>query len=97
MKLFEGVEAEYKRLHDDLWPELEDLLKATGIHDYSIFLDEETLTLFASFKVNDPAALDELPKQPVMQRWWKQMSQLMDSHPDNSPVTFPLKEVFYMK
>lgn len=97
MKLFEGFEAEYKQLHDNLWPELEDLLKATGIHDYSIFLDEETLTLFAYFKANDPAALDELPLQPVMQRWWKQMSRLMDSHPDNSPVTFPLKEVFYMK
>ncbi|GEP94228.1 L-rhamnose mutarotase [Chitinophaga cymbidii] len=97
MKLFEGFEAEYKRLHDNLWPELEALLKAKGVHDYSIFLDEETLTLFAYLQISDPAALDDLPAQPVMQRWWEQMSRVMESHPDNSPVTFPLKEVFYMK
>lgn len=97
MKLKKGFEAEYKQRHDELWPELEALLKATGIRHYAIFLDEETLTLFASFSIDDTAALAELPKQPVMQRWWKYMSDIMDSHPDNSPVTFPLKEVFYMK
>lgn len=97
MKLKKGFEAEYQKRHDDLWPELEALLKSAGIRDYVIFLDEETLSLFASLSIDDPAALDELPKQPVMQRWWEYMSDIMDSHPDNSPVTFPLKEVFYMQ
>ncbi|QEH40774.1 L-rhamnose mutarotase [Chitinophaga sp. XS-30] len=97
MKLKKGFEAEYKKRHDELWPELEALLKSAGIRDYVIFLDEETLSLFASLSIDDPAALDELPKQPVMQRWWEYMSGLMDCHPDNSPVTFPLKEVFYMQ
>lgn len=97
MKLKKGFEAEYQKRHDELWPELKALLKSAGIRDYVIFLDEETLSLFASLSIDDPAALDELPKQPVMQRWWEYMSDIMDSHPDNSPVTFPLKEVFYMQ
>lgn len=97
MKLKKGFEAEYQKRHDDLWPELEALLKSAGIRDYVIFLDEETLSLFACLSIDDPAALDELPRQPVMQRWWEYMSDIMDSHPDNSPVTFPLKEVFYMQ
>ena len=30
MKLFKGLEGEYKRRHDAIWPELTNLLKTTG-------------------------------------------------------------------
>jgi len=96
MQLFQGFEEEYKKRHDDLWPELEALLKTAGISDYAIFLDESTNNLFAVLKAIDPAALDDLPANPVMQRWWKYMGDIMQSNPDNSPVTVPLKEVFYL-
>ena len=43
MKLKPGFEAEYKKRHDAIWPELSQLLTAAGVSDYSIFLDEETL------------------------------------------------------
>ena len=39
MQLFKGYEEEYKKRHDEIWPELQQLLKETGISDYSIFLD----------------------------------------------------------
>ncbi|MFT3933049.1 MAG: L-rhamnose mutarotase [Chitinophagaceae bacterium] len=96
MTLFKGQEAEYKKRHDELWPELADLLKATGISEYSIFLDETTNSLFGVLKAIDPKALDNLPASPVMQRWWKYMGDIMESNPDNSPVSIPLKEVFYL-
>ncbi|UYQ95327.1 L-rhamnose mutarotase [Chitinophaga horti] len=96
MKLKEGMAEEYKRRHDELWPELQGLLKASGISDYAIFLDEETHILFATLKVENKAALDKLPAEAVMQRWWKYMSDIMDTNPDNSPVSIPLKEVFYL-
>ena len=96
MQLFRGFEAEYKKRHDALWPELVALLKAAGISEYSIFLDETTNDLFGVLKATDPAALDNLPASPVMQRWWKYMGDIMESHPDNSPVSIPLKEVFYL-
>ena len=96
MQLFKGFEAEYKKRHDALWPELAELLKATGISEYSIFLDETTNSLFGVLKAADPAALDNLPASPVMQRWWQYMGDIMESHPDNSPVSVPLKEVFYL-
>jgi len=69
MHLFPGHAAEYQRRHDELWPELKQLLTASGVSDYSIFLDEETSILIGVLKVEDPAVLDELPKHPVMQRW----------------------------
>ena len=96
MQLFPGYEAEYQRRHDELWPDLAELLKATGIHEYSIFLDEASHSLFGFMKAEDPAALDNLPASPVMQRWWKYMGDIMASNPDNSPVSTPLKEVFYL-
>ncbi len=46
MQLRKGYEAEYKKRHDEIWPELKSLLKATGISEYSIFLDEQTNSLF---------------------------------------------------
>ena len=97
MKLHRGQEAEYKRRHAELWPELKQLLKQTGIEDYSIFLDEETNILFGILKIEDAKLLEELPKHPVMKKWWAYMKDVMDSNLDSSPVSIPLKEVFYLE
>ena len=92
MKLHKGYEAEYKKRHDELWPELQAILKQTGIQEYSIFLDERTNDLFGYLQVNDTLAMDELP----MQCWWNYMKDIMETNADASPVSIPLKEVFYM-
>lgn len=97
MKIFKGQEEEYKRRHDELWPDLEELLHQTGISDYSIFLDEATGDLFAVFQSEDPAKLSDLPNHPVMKKWWAYMKDIMETNPDNSPVSTPLKDVFYMQ
>ena len=96
MKLHKGEEAEYKKRHDELWPDLQHLLKAAGISDYSIFLDESTSSLFGVLKASNMQALDNLPDNPIMQKWWKYMGDIMESNPDNSPVSIPLPEVFYL-
>jgi len=96
MKLFKGCETEYKKRHDALWPDLQNLLKQTGIKDYSIFLDEETSALFGFLTIDDADKLDELPHHPVMQKWWAYMKDIMPSNPDNSLVSIPLTEVFYL-
>jgi L-rhamnose mutarotase len=96
MKLKPGVIAEYKKRHDEIWPELQKELRAAGISDYSIFLDEETLTLFATQKVADKNSIPGLPHSPVVQKWWDYMAPLMEVHADNSPVSTPLKEVFHL-
>lgn len=97
MKLFKGCEEEYKRRHDALWPELQSLLKEAGIKDYSIFLDEDTNALFGYLTIEDKTRLDELTAQPVMKKWWAYMKDIMESNDDNSPVSIPLKEVFYLE
>jgi len=96
MKLFPGNETEYKKRHDEIWPELSALLKQVGISEYSIFLDEETNILFGFLKAKDAALLDTLSAQAIMQKWWAYMGDIMESNPDNSPVSIRLKEVFYL-
>lgn len=96
MKLMNGFEAEYKKRHDEIWPELKALLKETGITGYSIFLDEETNDLFAYFTIDDDKKLNELPQQEIMKKWWAYMKDIMETNDDNSPVSDPLKEVFYL-
>jgi L-rhamnose mutarotase len=96
MKLFKGCEDEYKKRHDEIWTELKELLKQKGITDYSIFLDEETNDLFAYLTVEDAKRLDELPKEPVMKKWWNYMKDTMETNEDNSPKVVSLKEVFYL-
>lgn len=97
MKLFPGMKEEYRRRHDEIWPELKEALKASGISNYSIFLDEETGDLFAVYDLAEENAIDKLPDLPVMKKWWAYMKDIMESNPDNSPVSKPLEEVFYMK
>ncbi|MDI1304423.1 MAG: L-rhamnose mutarotase [bacterium] len=96
MQLHHGQVQEYQRRHDEIWPELVALLKNTGVIDYSIFLDPSTNALFAVLKMESPALLDELSKHPIVQKWWKYMSDIMETNPDYSPLSTPLKEVFYL-
>jgi L-rhamnose mutarotase len=96
MKLFKGKEAEYKKRHNAIWPELKSLLKTTGIADYSIFLDEETSILFGVMKLEDTLKLDKLPAHPVMKKWWSYMKDIMETNDDNSPISIRLTEVFYL-
>lgn len=97
MKLHPGCEAEYKKRHDEIWPELQTALKEAGVSDYSIYLDEETLTLFAVQKLSEDHTSDDLPQQTIVQKWWEYMADIMETNPDNSPLSIPLREVFYLK
>ena len=96
MKLKPGFEEEYKKRHDELWPDMAALLKESGIHQYSIFLDEETNVLFGYFIKDTDIPNLESNEHPVVQKWWKYMSDIMEVNEDSSPIQKSLKEVFYL-
>ena len=97
MYLNEGQKVEYKKRHNELWPELHRLLKDAGVSEYSIFLDEETGILFAFQKVSGEGGSQDLGETEIVQKWWTFMSDIMKTNPDHSPVTIPLEELFYME
>jgi L-rhamnose mutarotase len=96
MRLKPGNVAEYKRRHEEIWPELAQALRAAGLSDYSIFLDEKTLTLFAVQTQAEGNRVADLPNHPVVKRWWDYMAPLMEVNPDNSPMCGELKRVFHL-
>lgn len=96
MKLFPGQEKEYKKRHDELWPEMQKLLKENGVNNFSIFLDKETNILFAYLEADNLPALDKLPSHPVQKKWWAYMKDIMETNEDNSPARVDLEEMFHL-
>jgi len=94
MKLLPGMKEEYRRRHDAIWPELKRLLIDSGIESYHIFLDEATNTLFACQTVKGNQGSQDLGSNEIVRRWWDYMKDIMETNPDNSPVSIPLEEVF---
>jgi len=97
MKLKPGYEEEYKKRHDEIWPDLKAAITEAGVYDYAIYLDEETLTLFAVQKLRAGEKSAELPNNPIVRKWWDYMADIMETHPDKEPVCIGLREVFYME
>lgn len=96
MTLFPGKAAEYRKRHDEIWPELVTLLKEAGVEDYSIHLDPDTHALFGVMWRRADHGMAALPAHPVMRRWWAHMADLMETHPGNEPVAVPLVPLFHL-
>jgi L-rhamnose mutarotase len=87
---------EYERRHSPIWDDLHAVLKAHGVHNYSIFLHEGTHQLFAYAEVEDEARWAAIAETDACRRWWAYMGDVMPSNPDNSPVATDLREVFHI-
>lgn len=96
MKLNPGMELEYRRRHDAIWPELVELLHQAGASDYSIHLDRTTNTLFGVLTRPLDHTMASLPDHPVMKRWWVHMADIMETNPDHSPLQHDLVTVFHL-
>lgn len=97
MKISPAAYEEYLRRHDNLWPELKEVLKLHGIHRYSIFINKLSGELFSYFEIEDEILYKRLESNEIMRKWWKYMDSLMDTHSNHQPVETPLKCVFYLE
>lgn len=96
MQLKRGFEEEYERRHREIWPEMERVLREAGVSEYRVFLDPETNALFAVQTVQEGQSSQDLAFHPVVIKWWKYMADIMETNEDFSPVTVPLKEMYYL-
>ncbi len=97
MKLKQGCEEEYQKRHARLWPEMKQMLKKGGVCNYSIFYDPDTLTLFAYQEMHGEVSSQDMGDNPVVQKWWDYMSDIMEVNPDNSPISVPLRHMFLLE
>ncbi len=97
MFLKPGCEKEYAKRHAAIWPELVKMIKEQGVGNYSIFWDKETNILFAYQECSGEGnSQDTTDVDPITQKWWDMMADIMEVNPDNSPVTIPIEEVFHL-
>ncbi|HLF35008.1 MAG TPA: L-rhamnose mutarotase [Cyclobacteriaceae bacterium] len=97
MKLYPGFMEEYKKRHDELWPEMARVIREQGIENYSIFLDEETNILFSYYEQTGSNTVSDYASSEIVKKWWKYMADIMETNPDHSPVTIPLEPMFYLR
>lgn len=95
MTLYPGKQEQYKKRHDEIWPEMVNVLREAGVSNYSIFLLDTSL--FAYAEVEEIEKWNDLRNQDVVKKWWTYMQPLMETNPDNSPVVQPLKELFHLE
>lgn len=96
MKIYEGQAAEYEKRHNELWPEMKDMIHEYGGKNYSIFLDKDTNILYGYLEVEDEAKWDESANTEICRKWWDFMADIMETNPDNSPVSIDLHPVFHL-
>ena len=96
MQLFPGQEAEYEKRHNQLWPEMKEMIHNYGGHNYSIYLDKDTKVLYGYIEVEDEARWAESANDPVCRKWWDFMADIMETNPDNSPVSIDVHPVFHL-
>jgi len=96
MKVFSGVHEEYKKRHDEIWPEMVEMLHQHGAKNYSIFLDGETNSLIAYLEIEDEILWNKSSETEICKKWCAYMKDVMETNEDNSPVSFELKELFHL-
>lgn len=96
MRLYPGMAQEYERRHQALWPEMKEMIHAYGGHNYSIFLDDETNILYGYLEVEDEARWSDSANTEICRKWWDYMADIMDTNPDNSPISTDLRCVFHL-
>lgn len=96
MKLFPGMEQEYESRHNQLWPEMREIIHAYGGKNYSIFLDRDTNVLYGYIEIEDEELWRKGADTEINRKWWDYMADIMETNEDNSPVSVDLKQVFHL-
>lgn len=96
MKIHIDKIREYTKRHNPIWKELYDVLKASGVHNYSIYFDPQTNYLFGYAEIESEQKWSAISNTEICKKWWKYMKEIMETNRDNSPVSVELIEVFHI-
>ncbi|MFC1452706.1 L-rhamnose mutarotase [Verrucomicrobiota bacterium] len=99
MEVRPGKEAEYERRHNPIWPELQEIFRTHGVHNYSIFLHEKTAQLFGYVEIESEERWNSIADTAVCRKWWGEMKMFLVSDSEDSPKAREeeLREVFHLE
>ena len=97
-RLLPGKKDEYVRRHDEIWPEMTELLNQAGIHNYTIWCDGEQLFGYYEADKGVAFAAEVQSTSPIVARWGEYMKDVMVSEIDPATGThYQLEQVFFHK
>ena len=97
-RILEGKKEEYKRRHDDIWPEMKELLKSAGICNYSIWNVGDDLFGYYECEKGIAFAAKTQAESPIVAKWNEYMKDVMVMDTDPETGAQPLlREMFYLK
>lgn len=95
-RLLPGAKDEYVRRHDEIWPEMTDLLNSAGIHNYSIWIAGDEIFGYYEAERGVGFASKIQAESPVVKRWNEYMKDVMVTDFDPETGThFQLRQVFF--
>ena len=88
-----GYEEEYKKRHEEIWPEMIQMLKESGVRNYSIF--RHGLTLLGYFETDNlKNTISSINQSEINRKWGEYMAPIMKIEIDserNFPYLLPLQ------
>jgi len=97
-KIKPGMKAEYIKRHDEIWPEMTELLNEAGIHNYTIWCIGDELFGYYEAEKGVQLAADIQGNSPVVAKWNIHMQDLMEMVKDpETDRPLQLEQVFYHK
>jgi len=89
---------EYKKCHDNIWPEMREEMKKCGIHNHSLFARPDGLVFVYAEADNLHISMASLAQTEVNSRWQREMSKFFVDIDDstNSAKTEMIPEIFHL-
>ena len=84
-KIVPGMQEEYKKRHDNIWPEMKEVLANAGIVNYSIWMQGEELFGYYECEKGVAYAAKVQAESDVVKKWDEYMKDILIMEKD--PVT----------
>lgn len=91
-----GTEAEYRRRHDEIWPEMVTALKASGIHNYTLFLRGLEVIAYAECEPDAATAFATMAATDVDRRWSAWFEEIIDRRFADDGSAMTVAEVWHL-
>lgn len=96
-KIKAGKKLEYKKRHDEIWPELVALLKEAGINNYSIWCEGDLLFGYYECEKGIDYALEKQKQSPIVAKWNNYMKDVLEMEMEDSGGQPHLEQIFDLK
>lgn len=91
-----GTEAEYKRRHDEIWPELVEVIQGSGVRNYSLFRRGTQVIAYCECEPDVATAFAEIGASPHNARWSEWFEDIIVSLTDEDGNLYVADEVWHL-